>query len=51
MIFFLVENRAVYEVMWKNVEAGEAAGDNITRRLRFACRITKARTQTHTQNM
>jgi hypothetical protein len=40
--------------LWDNVEkygtAGQATNDNITRRMRFACWITKA-TDTHTQNM
>ena len=40
--------------VWDNVEkhggAREAADNNIIRRMRFVCRITKA-THTHTQNM
>jgi hypothetical protein len=37
------ENRAVYEVMWKKcLTAGQATDDNISRRTRFACRVTKA---------
>jgi hypothetical protein len=31
--------------------AAEDTDDNIIQRMRFACRITKARVQTHTQNM
>jgi hypothetical protein len=43
------ENRAVYEIMWKNYgTAGQATDDNITRRMRFACWITKA-TDTHSE--
>jgi hypothetical protein len=38
--------------LWDNVEkycrTGQATYYNIIRRMRFACRITKARTQTHT---
>ena len=40
---FFPEDRAVYEIMW---EIGEATGDDIIRRMRFACWITKA-THTH----
>ena len=40
--------------LWDNVEkcdtAGQATDDNIIRRMRFACRITKARIQTDTHN-
>jgi hypothetical protein len=36
------ENRAVYEIMWKNGTARQATDDNIIRRMRFACWITKA---------
>jgi len=39
------ENCAVYE-MWKNMAARRATDDDISR-TRFACRITKARIQTH----
>jgi hypothetical protein len=46
---FFSENRAVYEIMWKNtVQTRQATGDNIIRRMRFACWITKA-TDIHTQ--
>ena len=36
-IFFLPENRAVYEIMWRNVygTAGQTTDDNIIRRIRF----------------
>ena len=41
--------------LWDNVvkygRAGEAADDSIIRRMRFACRETKARIQTHTDNI
>ena len=41
------ENRAVYEIMWKNIaERNRATDGNITRRMRIACRITKT-TNTH----
>jgi len=35
-------NLGVYEIVWKKFgKAGPAAGDNIIRRLRFACWLTK----------
>ena len=50
--FFFFENRAVCEIMWKNVDGQiEATDDNITRCMRFACRITQARIQSHTWNI
>jgi hypothetical protein len=47
------KNRAVQEIMWKNMAQpdGQATGENITRHMRFACRITNARTETRTQNI
>jgi hypothetical protein len=40
---FFPENRAVYDMMWKKCcTAGEATEDDIIRRMRFACWITKA---------
>jgi hypothetical protein len=37
------ENRAVYEIMWQKYgTARQAADDDIIRRMRFACWITKA---------
>ena len=47
---FLAENRAVYEVMWKNTvdSTGQATDGNIIRRMRIACWITKA-TNTHSE--
>ena len=47
--YFFFENRAVYEIMWKNtVQRGRITCDNITRRMRFACWISKA-TGTHSE--
>jgi hypothetical protein len=46
---FFSENRAVYEIMRKKYgTAGQATDDNIIRRMRFACSITKA-TDTHSE--
>jgi len=42
------ENRSVYEIMWKNAGATQVTGNNIIRRVRFACWITKA---TDTRNI
>jgi hypothetical protein len=43
------ENLAVYETMWKkHGRARQAIDDNIIRRMRFACWITKA-TNTHSE--
>jgi len=45
--YFFSENRAVYEVMWKNMATvGQATDDNIVWRMRIAYSITKA-TNTH----
>ena len=30
-LFFLLESRAVYEIMWKHCTAGQATDDNIAR--------------------
>ena len=38
-----VENRAVYEIMLKNLLQPDRPDDNIIRRTRFACRTTKAK--------
>jgi hypothetical protein len=46
LITFPPENRAVYEIMWKNTEEGE--GHMTIWRMRIACWIPKA-TNTHTQ--
>jgi hypothetical protein len=45
-IFFSPEICAVYGVMWKKVRAREVTDDNITRRMRLACRIV-INTDTH----
>jgi hypothetical protein len=45
---FFFENPAVYEIMCKNISAGQAADDNITRRMRIACWISEA-TITHSE--
>jgi hypothetical protein len=40
---FSPENRAVYKLIWKKYSrAGQATDDNIIRRMRFACWVTKA---------
>jgi hypothetical protein len=41
------EKRAVYDIMWNNMVQPDRPHDNIIRRMRIACRITKA-TDTHT---
>jgi len=46
---FFPENSAVYKIMWKNI-ARQATDDNITRRMRIACWITKA-TGTHSEHV
>ena len=45
--FFFFENRAVYEIMWKNI-AERGRPQMTIRRMRIACYIPKA-TNTHTQ--
>ena len=46
---FFSENRAVYEIMWRNmVETDRATDVSIIRRMRFACWITKA-ADTHSE--
>jgi hypothetical protein len=41
-ITFFPENCAVYEIMWKKYGRGtQATDDNITRRMRFACWVTR----------
>jgi len=45
---FLSENRAVYEIMWKNIVEPGRSQMNIWR-TRIACWMIKL--QTHTQNM
>jgi hypothetical protein len=47
--FFLVENRAIYEITWKKYNTAEqATEDDITRRMHFACWIITA-TDTYSQ--
>ena len=48
-VFFSTENRAVYEIMWKNIVERDRS-QVIMLRMRTACWITKA-TDTHAQNM
>jgi hypothetical protein len=48
------ENHAVYKKMWKkNGTARQATRESaiLRKKMRFACRITKARTKTHTNNI
>jgi len=48
---FLSENLAVYEIMWKNMLEPDRLQVKIQSRaekLRFPCRINKARIDTHT---
>jgi len=47
-VFFFFENRAVYEIMWKNIVEWGWPQMTIWR-MRIACWIPKA--TTHTQNM
>jgi hypothetical protein len=48
---FFPENRAVYEIMWKKYgTARQATDDNIKRRMRFACQITKEYKHTQIYN-
>jgi len=40
--FFFFENRVAYEITWKKYgTAGQTTDENIVRRMRIACRITK----------
>jgi hypothetical protein len=39
---FFIQNRAVYVITWKNIVEPEVTDDNVTRRMRIACWITKA---------
>jgi len=45
---YIAKNRAVYEIMWKNIVNPDRPNDNIIRRTRFTCRVTKA-TNTHSE--
>jgi hypothetical protein len=48
-ITFFYENRAVCKITWKNsLRVRQATDDNIIRRMRFGCWITKA-TDTHSE--
>jgi hypothetical protein len=49
-LIFFFENRAVYYIMWKNMVAPDRSlmTEYGAEKTRFACWITKARTQTHT---
>ena len=46
--FFFSENRAVYEIMWKNMVERGRPQMTTTRRIRFACRIITT-TNTHSE--
>ena len=46
--FFFCENRVVYEIKWKICRARQVTDDNTIRRMRIACRMTKA-TDTHSE--
>jgi len=49
--FFFSENRAVYEIMWKNIESpSHATDDNTIWRMRIACWIATT-TNTHSQHV
>jgi hypothetical protein len=48
---FVSENRAIYEIMWKNMVESDRPHDNIIRCMLVCCWGSKARIQTHTQNM
>jgi len=39
---YIAKNRAVYEIVWKNIVNPDRPNHNIIRRMRFARRITKA---------
>ena len=49
--FFSSENRAVYDIMWKNMVESDRSQITLyysAEKIRLACRIPKARIQTHT---
>ena len=52
-VIFFFGNRAVYEIMWRNMVRAKGATDgNKIRRMRFACWINKVtHTHTHHRNM
>ena len=43
------ENRVGYEIMWTNTVDSDTPDGNVIRRMRFTCRLTKARMQTHSE--
>jgi len=43
------ENRTVYEITWENMGAIHATDDNVTRRMRFECWVSKARIKARTR--
>jgi len=47
-ITFPPENRAVNDIMWKNVVEPDVTYDNMIRRMRYACWTPKA-TDTHSE--
>jgi hypothetical protein len=52
--FLFSENVTVHDIMWKNmVRHRQATNDNIKRheKMRFACRMSKVRIQTHKYNI
>jgi hypothetical protein len=46
--FFFSEDRAVYEIMWKNIVQPDRPHDNMIWRVGFTCWITNA-TDTHAE--
>ena len=48
IIYIFFENRAIYEIMWKNIAEADRPQVTIIRRTRFACWLTKA-TDTHSE--
>jgi hypothetical protein len=47
-IAFFPENLTVYEITWENMGAIHATDDNIIRRKRFECWVSKARIRERT---
>jgi len=49
LIYFISEDRAVYEIKWEDTgRSGQATDDNVIRRIRFVCWVNKA-TDTHSE--
>jgi len=48
ILYFSPKNRAVYEIMWKNVAEQDRPQMTTIRRMRFACRISTT-TNTHSE--